>query len=643
MYFLLAALIFLAESRLLTQSVLLNKSRSSSLGPVDNSEFIPQVHNPTQPANQLDGFYSLTVDLQTQVDDIIWSDPDPSTAYPQPFNTAARRTLPAFNFEYVLSGSDLLPINDGVNYNLNPTPTNPWEWILQPSRCWHESTDGPYVRCVLLFALAESQQNCLYNGFATFLVHPGTHATSNAWVQITNSYCAYYQFNKYAWANVTYMPNVNAKKDSVINKFNVWQSNLFPTDSILSLPGFSGTLEANAFNNYSDHGDCSPVPPYGFPLGAYGVLYNGTFYTGISATRSGAHPYPKYVVYPMYSASKSNYASLLLGALDLKGCVYPKSVNSSSGTSCVFDLLVSDWINEADSTWSDTKVRHLLDQATNHYNSLSYGVDEGNLATNINFFYSYSTAQKLNYSLYGYNYHPELQPGSYFVYHTTNEFLLSYIYERLIQKVFGKSSLDFYKENVCDKLHLSNMHCKMTMTPEGIPFGGYGMYAYQDDVAKLANFWTYSPDGSGIVSQSFFMKAMQLDATDRGLFTHRKTDPQSTCYPSTFVPFPNQRYHLGFWSDDTMGAGWAELSTPCTNNKLVFESAYGGGRLMIAKNAWTYWQWNDNYDFKHYRATATLANTLGCPEGLFLDVTKRWFESEKRVLAADPLLDKEFL
>jgi CubicO group peptidase (beta-lactamase class C family) len=382
---------------------------------------------------------------------------------------------------------------------------------------------------------------------------------------------------------------------------------LFPVDSIQNLPGFAWTLEYNPFNNYTEHKDCSPVDPYVYPLGFYGVLGNGKFYAGTSATRTGPHPYLKYVVYPSYSTAKSNFGTLLVGALD-------KLEN-------VLDVKVTDWISEADATWENTTVRHLLDQSTNHYGSLAYGLDEGNLETNINFFYSYSTSHKLNYSLNAYDFHPETELGTVFNYHSTNLFLLSAVAERLVQSKYGMSVVEFYQQHICVPLKLSSLYCnpKRSLGEERIPFGGYGMFYVQDDLAKIANFWTYSENGSGIVSERVFKTAMQM-SDERGVLTGRRSDPKSTCYPSSarLTPIPYQRYSHGFWSEDTMGDPvWTSgVITNCTNPKLVFESGYGGIRLMVAKNAWAYLQYDDNYDFKVGRAVATLANLLGCPSGL---------------------------
>lgn len=609
MYYLLLFLFAATAScRTLTKAAL--NDREVFTSPVDNSEFIPQVAKVHKPSVKIEG--NISFSLEDLTFDLVWADTNAATAYPQPFDTPERRVLTQFNFQYVTDKSNVYPVVQGLQHT-----GGQWDYILSPSKCWREETDGDLDRCVLVVAVNEMQQNCIYNGLLTFLVNPRTLETTPAWFQITNSYCGYYQFNTYGWTNITITQDRIDHRKDIIKSYE--KKKPFPKESIEKLHGFVGTLDNNPFNNITDHERCSPSSVYKYPVPFYGVVRNGKFYTGHSGTRTGPHPYPESVIYPSYSTAKSNYAVMLAGALDVKGCVYPKTSTSTSRTSCILDLIVSDWIPEADDTWNATTVKHLLDQSTNHFDSLVYGSDEGTLQTNTDFFYS---LHKLTHALYAYDYQPTFEPGSQFNYHSSNQYLASTIFEHLIQKVHGITSLQYYKDKVCDKLDLSDTYCNSLVSDRSVPFGGFGMFLYEDDIAKLTDFWVYSKNGkhkgTQIISERIYKKAMMLDFTDKGVLTERSGDITSMCdFSSTqSIALPNQRYSMGFWSEDLLNNNIEGVETTCLNGKLVFMSGYGGIRVMIAKNVWGYVQFGENYDFKVYRASNILANSLGCPQGL---------------------------
>lgn len=590
MYAFFVALIFLltpsASSRVLSESVLLGIS-ASPVNAVNTEEFLP--HESTPPAVNINGFISITGFSNANFAQI-WSDSDPATAYPQPFDTPRRQVPPPLQAVYAQVNDTLYP---SFHYSGPNDPSQLGNYILSPSKCWHEPLDSPYDRCVILFAITEHQQNCVYNGLAMFLVHPGTMVFSKVWWQITNSYCGYYQWNNFGLADLSYSPI-----KGIVATVPAYDR--MPVKSILDLPNAqpSWTLESNPFNYYPDHSDCSPANPYVYPLGFYGIVHNETLYAGISATRSGPHPYPEYVVYPFYSLTKSSYASVLAGVL--------KKDNAS-----ILDLKVTDYIPEADGTWVNTTLEHLLNMAENHYNSSVYGVDEGSLAENINFFYSYTDGQKTNFSLNEFTFHPETPLNTKFNYGTTKYYLAGKIIEAYIRLNYNLTSKQFFKLRVCDVIGLSNLFCDplTTFDANQQPFFGYGMYAYRDDIAKVSDLWINNRNN--VLDDDYYNAALNGAG---GVATLRSSDPVSTCYPraSRAVPIPNQRYHLGFWSDDTMGAGYVNVTSPCENNNLSFMSGYSGIRIMIRKSKWAYVQWTDNYDFKTFRATVTAAVALGC-------------------------------
>lgn len=624
--------------RYLTSSFLLDKkSKYDSM--VANSEFAP-VGATSNPSKKMDGRFVISaINSSSYNSTFIWSSPYASDCLPQPFDTPRRRSLPSMSSSYVQDDRLIYPTVDGWVQSGQPTSAkNPWEYIYSPGQCWRESSDGPYDRCVLNIALVESQQNCAYNILVTFLVHRGTLETSMAWFQIPATMCGYYQFNGWGKASIRFIPSANtstnkALKNIVVGEYRSLIASRIPTRHISELPGFlpEWTERSNPMYNYSDHSDCSPVESgYGHIFTLYGVMHNdGKFYSSPSFTNAGNHPYPEWVVYPGYSFTKSFFGTTMAGAMDRQfGCTFPPTPHSTDYRHCIYSLKVKDWIPQASHIWSNITVQHLLDMSVNIYETLDYGVDEGTATHNQAFFYTYPYLDKLNRTLNGFPHHPEVEPGTIFNYNSGHFTLLASIYDEVTTTMSGYRAADFYREYICKPLKLSEMHCNIRVTEDidAKPFGSYGTYYYADDFAKWSKFWTFSGgrvDGNFVINPDYYQKTMQLDASEVGVDTLRSADPKSTCYPvgSRVVPIPGQRFHNGWWSDKSVGAGFSNFETPCGNERTVFASGYGGLRMNIQpgttnRNGFAYLQVNDNYDYVNQRALSFLMNSISCSTGM---------------------------
>jgi hypothetical protein len=658
--FLLCALTTNVFSRLLTVNTLLTGTDISK--PYNNMEFVPSSFGNCdftkdtrscwdsipEPRVNLNGVLTITgfANTSRHFFNLIWVDSRNATAYPQPFDIPVREYLPPFSYQYYAYGNNLLPKVRGYQSNSHPY----WEYILSPSKCWTELGDGgDYDRCVLLFTVTEYGQNCLYNGMATFVVNHITNKLSQVWYQVTNSYCGYYQWDNWGFADVSFTPNMLSQwsRLATIDQFNSEQETWLPIKSISQLTGDVATITGqvaqnpfdinnNVFNFYDDHVDCSNPVYYGHTLGIYGVIYNNTIYQGISSTRTGIHPYPQYVIYPQYSHSQSNIIGLTVGSLIQKyGCTFPINFSSSTskGNACLLDLKVSDWISEEreqqgpNTGWNKVSLQNLIDMSTSHYNSLVYGVDEANLSQNVNFFYSYGYNGKISFSLNGLTDQTAINaPGTVWSYNSVNFFLAARLLNQVILKKTSYTSvLDYYQNVLCTSLELSSTFCKMRVTNDTNQiFGGYGVYAYMNDIGRLGRFWAFSDngkiDGIQIIDPLYYKNSMQLNSNSSGLSTLKSADPGSTCYPNLNINIliPGQRYHNGFWSDLTSNSSvWTPITDNCqVSHRHVFESGYGGLRYTFSNQKWAYFQGTDNYDYKCLRAIATLDNLIGCPQGV---------------------------
>ncbi len=87
--------------------------------------------------------------------------------------------LPVFDYEFVQSGSYLVPVQRGLVITDHPN----WNLILGPGRIWQENGDHGYSRASLPFALVWKGGNATFNGTMTFLFDG--EGVSHVWYQVT--------------------------------------------------------------------------------------------------------------------------------------------------------------------------------------------------------------------------------------------------------------------------------------------------------------------------------------------------------------------------------------------------------------------------------------------------------------------------
>jgi hypothetical protein len=134
-------------------------------------------------------------------------------------------------------------------------------------------------------------------------------------------------------------------------------------------------------------------------------------------------------------------------------------------------------------------------------------------------------------------------------------------------------------------------------SPTGTPFGGYGLFWTQDDIAKIARLLNNDngmANGLQLLQTDMLADSMQKDATDRGLDTTGR---------------PVFKYNNGFWAKEfTSTDGYTcSFYTP-------FMSGYGGITVVMMPNGATYYYFSDNQEYSWYGAVSE-ANKLSphCP------------------------------
>ena len=225
-----------------------------------------------QPSNTFQGRLTLNGGIKTAL-----NFNEKTSGKKQAGNYVDPTTLPAFDFEFVQTGSHLIPKTRG----LVVTGHGSWNYIVEPGRVWDENNDQGYSRAAIPFALQEVQANCTHNGILTF-VFKDDGSISNVAVQIGGETCLYFQYNMWGLATADYVPGNVSGAASLISDYQAEVLNRFPSKPISEIEvDYPGVIAANfATEQASD-----PT--------THGVLYAGVHYAGPCSTRHGDYPYCK--------------------------------------------------------------------------------------------------------------------------------------------------------------------------------------------------------------------------------------------------------------------------------------------------------------------------------------------------------------
>ncbi|ALS99559.1 choice-of-anchor D domain-containing protein [Lacimicrobium alkaliphilum] len=504
--------------------------------------------NGADPTNSFSGNLSLNIVAGTLVE----QGTNLASAYTNP------DSLPPFDFDFVQHGSHLIPVDRQVT----ATGHTAWEWILLPGRVWDENGDNGYSRVAIPFALQEINANCTHNGVMTMLFKDDGSVSDVAY-QIAQETCEYFKFNLHGKLEADYTPGVVAGETQLKNDYVAELSNRLPRKAMSELatdyPGQGVNISAIGSDQTSVH------------LSAYGVLYQGTHYQGQCNTRQGNYPYCEVMALPSYSTAKSVVGGIGLMALE------QQYGGSQAG------LIVSDYVSECPtSTWSDVTFEQALDMTTGNYDSAGDSVDEGSQKTVDEFFLVASHSDKISHAC---DYSRKSTPGTRFVYHTSDTYILSRAMQKLYEANEGAQAdyyIDLLVEQIFKPKHLSPLtwESKRTYGSERQVWGGYGLTFTGDDLLKIGRFLAL--DDGEVAGQPMLDAGLLADAlqqtSNRGLTTGTSSS----------------RYQNGFWAYDLS----ASTQVACTNPTWVpYMSGFGGIGLVLLPNDMLYYYVSDNSEY----------------------------------------------
>jgi len=476
--------------------------------------------------------------------------------------------LPEFNFEFVQRGSDIVPLQRGVQRRDHPY----WEIILQPGKAWNEAGDEDWTRVSVPFSLVERSANCTHNGVLTWLFRASE--ISRVAYQISSETCGYLEFDLWGVVAAEYEAReIGVAADPLFRRLAIHRQSRLPLKPLSALASDYPGTEPLAFGiDDGIHPDAMTV---------YGIVVDGVNYRSDCRTRQGLYPFCDSLPLPSYSTAKSIFAAIATMRLEK---LYP-------GTS---QTMIASLIGECDQQrWGNVSIENALDMASGNFRSARPGKDEDS-AAHRRFIFSDNHADKLDFAC-GY-FKRKARPGTRFVYHTSDTYLVGTALQAIVRRRQGPDT-DLYRsilvKPVWHALHLSPLldDTKRTYDQVAQPFFGYGLTLEADDILRLAS-WLGNEgaqlNGEAMLDNALLDASLQRIDSDRGLQAGAE----------------NLRYNNGFWAFD------AGPSVGCESSAWVpFMSGVSGITVAMFPNGVIYYYFSDSYVFR-WQSAREAAHTI---------------------------------
>ena len=487
------------------------------------------------------------------------------------------RHLADFSFQFVQTGSYLIPVQQGLIITGSPA----WNYIVGPGRVWQEDGDHGYIRVSLPFALVLRNHNCVHNGEMTFLFsNRKSPHISQVRYQITQETCEYFKFNMWGQLPATYVHSKVAGAGELRKAAAAEMANRLPTKPF-------SALAADYPNSGLDLGNFMSGRKFPEDVTTYGLFINGIHYVGNCQTRYGMYAFCDNMRFASYSVAKSAFAGLALMWL-----------GQQYGSSVYGELIrnhVPQYVDGGD--WTNVTFANTSDMATGNYISTKEEEDEDGPHEDA-FTRAEPYAEKIADAFTPFPHNAN--PGTTFVYQTHATFVLTQAMNSYLQQRQG-SGADIFnsiRDMVYKPIHLSQGGLTMLRTDNsatGKPFGGYGLFLIQDDVAKIGRLLNNS---GGIIDGKHALDAARLKES---LF--RTADPTSMSLPVPWSENPSvqntYRYHNYFWARHMTTAEFPQYHCDFW---VPLMSGYGGNSVLLLPNGATFYIFSDGDEWEWFGA-----------------------------------------
>lgn len=471
---------------------------------------------------------------------------------------ATVRHLPEMTLPFVQNGSHLIPAKRGLQITGNPS----WNYIVSPGRAWDEDGDGGKTRAAFPFALVERNANCVHNGVMTFLFDGSSN--SQVRYQITQETCEYFKFDMWGQVGATYNRTPVADAAGIAGRYVSEVGDRIPVKPIAALatdyPGAG--IDVGKFG--------SGVTPA--HMSTYGFYFGGTNYVASCGTRKGTYPFCGQMVLPSYSTAKTMLGTVAMARLAQR-----------YGTGVPNERISSHVAEAAGKSWSGVTFDNAADMATGNYTRAGYELDEGS-ATMADFFAAEPYSEKMDIAANGYP--RKITPGTKWVYHTSDTFLLGRAQQQYLKAQDGGTAdiFNMVRDHVLKPIKTSPETWTSVRTDNsatGQAFGGYGMFWTQDNIAKVArllnNDGGKSPAGTQLLAPSVLAASMQQKSSDRGLPTGTGLMYNNNVWAKQFTASDDPSYLSPFY--------------------VPFMSGFGGITVAMMPNGGTYYYFSDDNEF----------------------------------------------
>jgi hypothetical protein len=477
----------------------------------------------------------------------------------------------------VQTGSYLIPVQQGLIITGSPA----WNYIVGPGRVWQEDGDHGYMRASLPFALVLRNHNCVHNGEMTFLFsNKKSPHISQARYQITQETCEYFKFNMWGQLPATYVHSKVAGAGELRKAAAAEMANRLPTKPF-------SALAADYPNSGLDLGNFMSGRKFPEDVTTYGLFINGIHYVGNCQTRYGMYAFCDNMRFASYSVAKSAFAGLALMWL-----------GQQYGSSVYGELIrnhVPQYVDGGD--WTNVTFANTSDMATGNYISTKEEEDEDGPHEDA-FTRAEPYAEKIADAFTPFPHNAN--PGTTFVYQTHATFVLTQAMNSYLQQRQG-SGADIFnsiRDMVYKPIHLSQGGLTMLRTDNsatGKPFGGYGLFLIQDDVAKIGRLLNNS---GGMIDGKQALDAARLKES---LF--RTADPTSMSLPVPWSENPSvqntYRYHNYFWARHMTTAEFPQYHCDFW---VPLMSGYGGNSVLLLPDGATFYIFSDGDEWEWFGA-----------------------------------------
>lgn len=494
----------------------------------NTAAFLPQNSSPT--TNTFEG--NLVISGRPKYSHLYgWSGGVPANA----------RQWPKFDVEFVQKGNELIPVDRGGMQTVHGNDA--WSVAVGTGAVWDEAGDGAMTRAAFPFTLGERNANCEHNGVATFLFDDAGNI-SNVHVQTVAETCIFYGFDMYGTLSATYNQYTVSNRVQVINDWNTEVANHIPTKPLSQLPIDYPGVDLKHYHSKIKSAD----------LHMYGVIVNGIDYVDGCTTRYGAHPYCSEMTTSVYSFTKSIFNSLAV----MRAEKLWSGFNNESIVSHVPECISSG-------NWDDVTIENALDMATGNYSQPHFQFDEGSAGMRDNFFLQEARAERADFAC---NDLPrKATPGTRMVSHTSDHELISYALTDMAIEMLGAGADGFndIMIPVYDAIGLSHTIQEIRRTTEGDAWGGYGISAKANDIARISE-WLANGEAqaSGLLDNAMLSNILS-------------GDPQGL-----FAGLANFNYDDGFWR---YHAGATTSMSACgANIQVPVMSGFSGHTAVIMPN-----------------------------------------------------------